>query len=91
MEQNDEHELKKRVVQVINNIEEAADRVANYTPNRSDFFKMLSEVSRDKVNSIREAKKIFEKKLRKVTKACDYEISSQEGLCILAAQNIFIG
>lgn len=52
--------LKKRVIQVINNIEEASERVANYTPNRSDFFKMLSEVSRDKVNSIREAKKIFE-------------------------------
>ena len=86
---NEEQELRKRVIQVINNVEEASERVANYTPNRSDFFHMLSEVSRDKVNSIKEAKKIFEQKLRKVSKACNYEVSSQEALCILAAQNIF--
>jgi hypothetical protein len=84
-----EADLKRRVIHCINNIEEASDKIASYNPNRSDFFKMLSEVSRDKVQAIREAKIIFQEKLRKVSQACNYEISSQEAICILAAQTIF--
>ena len=50
---------------------------------------MVAAIKKDKVLSIKEAKKAFEKQIKKLELAQHYEINSQEGLCLTASSEMF--
>jgi GMP synthase PP-ATPase subunit len=75
---------------LIDNIDEVSEKtVKSLNLTKSDFIDCLREVTRDKIFSIKESKTIFEKRVKKLIKAQDYEIKCQEAFALLAAQKIF--
>ena len=57
----DHRAMQLRVAYIINNIDELESQEQMVQPKRSEFFQMLAAIKRDKVKSIAEAKRAFEK------------------------------
>ena len=56
---------------------------------KNDFLNVLRDVTRSKILSIREARSIFDQRVKKLIKAQRYEVRSQELYGVAAAQQVF--
>ena len=56
---------------------------------KNDFIDCLREITKDKMVAVKEAKDMFEKRVRKLITAQEYILRSQENQAIVASQEVF--
>lgn len=81
--------MHKQVAHIINNLDDLTEKATRMKLTKNDFLNVLREVTRSKILSIREARTIFDNRVRKLIKAQRYEVRSQELYGVAAAQKVF--
>ena len=81
---------KELVMEMIENLDSAYERVKEVKLTKIDFIDCLRGVTQKKVFAVKEARDIFEKRIRKLIRSQEYELSQQENICILTAQEVFL-
>lgn len=61
--------LAEKVAEIVENLDELADRACRLKLNRKDYIACLRAVTKEKVLSIKEAKRIFHERVKKLIKA----------------------
>lgn len=82
--------LSEKVADLVENVDELSIRAQNMKLTRSEFLNCLRDVTKVKILSIKEAKDIFEVRVKKLLQAQHYEIKSQELFGLTAAQDVFL-
>mgnify|MGYP006093475937 FL=1 len=77
-------------MEMIENLDSAYERVKEVKLTKIDFIDCLRGVTQKKVFAVKEARDIFEKRIRKLIRSQEYELSQQENICILTAQEVFL-
>lgn len=56
---------------------------------KGDIISCLRAVTKDKILGIKEARNLFEARIKKLIRAQNYELRSQEAFALIAAQHVF--
>lgn len=59
---------------IIENIDELSERASNMVISKNEFLNALREVTKEKILAVRDAKKLFGKRVTKLMKAQQYEL-----------------
>ena len=77
--------FKQKLRELIENIDDLSDKAQNIKISRNEFLNCLRDLTKEKILAVKESKDIFEKRIKKLIKAQDYEVKSQEQYAIAAA------
>jgi Cdc6-like AAA superfamily ATPase len=77
-------------MEIVENIDSMAEKAKNLKITKNDFIDCLRQVTQIKILSIKESKDIFEKRVQKLIKAQEYELTNQESQAIRTAQEVFV-
>ena len=61
---------------IVENIDDISEQAENMKISRNEFLSALREVTKQKIAGIKEAKELFQKRVRKLMKAQDYELNN---------------
>ena len=70
---------------IIDNIDELSERAENMVVSKNEFLNALRDVTREKMLAVRDAKKLFAKRVTKLMKAQEYELHNAENQGVLVA------
>ena len=80
---------KLTLIDLVENIDDLAERAKHIQVTRNEYLDTLREVTAAKINGIKEAKQMFDKRIRKMIKAQNYELKSQAKYGAGIAQGVF--
>ena len=78
LHQDDENGGPMSIVKMVQNIDELSERAKNMKITKNDFIDCLREITKDKMVAVKEAKDMFEKRVKKLITAQEYILRSQE-------------
>jgi len=81
--------LVQKVANIVDNIGDISEQAQNMKLTRNEYLNCMREVTKVKIISIKEAREIFNRRIKKLMKAQSYEIKSQEAFAMGAAQKVF--
>lgn len=64
------------LIDLVDNIDEVSEIVDTLPITKNDFFNCLREITREKVKGVKQAKDIFDKRIRKMMRAQEYELQN---------------
>ena len=78
------------LLDLVDNIEDMSVFAENMTITKNQFINCLREVTRQKIYGVRQAKRIFEQRIKKLQIAQSYEVQNQKVYAINTAQEVFL-
>ena len=75
-EGQDAKTIVMKIGDIIENIDQLSARADNIVMTRSEFLNCLREVTKEKLHAIKEAKDIFNARVKKLLRAQQYELKS---------------
>jgi hypothetical protein len=70
---------------MIENIDDISEKAQNMKLTKNDFLNCLRDLTKEKILTLKEAKVVFENRIRKLIRSQDYEIQCQEAFAVRAA------
>jgi predicted nucleic-acid-binding protein len=64
------------IMEIVDNIDSMAEKAKHLKITKNDFIDCLRQVTQIKIMSIKESKDIFEKRIQKLIKAQEYELTN---------------